>query len=177
MISMTLREIADVVSGTVHDGGDDVVVKAAAFVDTRKALAGGLFVALPGERADGHDYVPAAMEGGAAAVLAQRPVGVPAVVVEDGVVALGLLARHLIARRAALPGPSMTLVGITGSAGKTTTKDLVAHILGSHGATVATPGNFNNEIGLPLTVSQIEDRKSTRLNSSHLRTSRMPSSA
>jgi UDP-N-acetylmuramoyl-tripeptide--D-alanyl-D-alanine ligase len=163
VIEMTLREIADVVSGTVHDAGDDVVVKAPAFVDTRKGLAGGLFVALPGERVDGHDYVQAAIESGAAAVLAQRPVGVPAVVVEDGVVALGLLSRHLISRRASLPGSGsgsgsgMTLIGITGSAGKTTTKDLISHMLGGRGATVATPGNFNNEIGLPLTVSLIED--------------------
>ena len=154
---MTLREIADVVSGTVHDAGDDVVVKAPAFVDSRKALAGGLFVALPGERVDGHDYVRAAMRGGAAAVLAERPVGEPAVVVRDGVTALGLLTRHLIARRAELPGPGMALIGITGSAGKTTTKDLISHMLGDRGATVATPGNFNNEIGLPLTVSLIED--------------------
>ena len=154
---MTLREIADVVSGTVHDGADDVVVSAPAFVDSRKASAGGLFVALPGERVDGHDFVPAAMQGGAAAVLAQRPVGVPAVVVKDGGEALALLARHVIARRAELPGPGMALIGITGSAGKTTTKDLISHMLRSRGATVATPGNFNNEIGLPLTVSLIED--------------------
>jgi UDP-N-acetylmuramoyl-tripeptide--D-alanyl-D-alanine ligase len=156
VIEMTLREIADVVSGTVHDGGDDVVVKAPAFVDSRKAQPGGLFVALPGERVDGHDYIAPAMAGGAAAVLAQRPVGVPAVVVKDGVAALGLLARHVLARRAELPGPGMTLVAITGSAGKTTTKDLISHMLASRGATVATPGNFNNEIGLPLTVSLID---------------------
>jgi UDP-N-acetylmuramoyl-tripeptide--D-alanyl-D-alanine ligase len=156
VIAMTLREIADVVSGTVHDGADDIAVTAPAFVDSRKATAGGLFAALPGERVDGHDYVRAAMAGGAAAVLAQRPVGAPAVVVEDGVHALGLLARHLIARRAALPGPGMTLIGITGSVGKTTTKNLVAHMLAQRGGTVATPGNYNNEIGLPLTVTLID---------------------
>jgi UDP-N-acetylmuramoyl-tripeptide--D-alanyl-D-alanine ligase len=148
MREITLRELADVVGGTVHDGADDIVVKAPAFVDSRKAQAGGLFVALPGERVDGHDYVAAAMSGGAAAVLAQRPVGAPAVVVEDGVDALGRLSAHLVAR-----GESMTVLGITGSAGKTTTKDLIAHLLSTRGATVATPGNFNNEIGLPLTVS------------------------
>jgi len=148
MREITLRELADVVGGTVHDGADDIVVKAPAFVDSRKAQAGGLFVALPGERVDGHDYVAAAMSGGAAAVLAQRPVGAPAVVVEDGVDALGRLSAHLVARRGA-----MTVLGITGSAGKTTTKDLIAHLLSTRGATVATPGNFNNEIGLPLTVS------------------------
>ena len=153
MIAMTLREIADVVAGTVHDGADDVVVKAPAFVDSRRAQAGGLFVALPGERVDGHDYVEAAMSGGAAAVLAQRPVGVPAVVVADGVEALGRLSAHLIARCTAAGGPGMTVIGITGSVGKTTSKDLIAHLLGTRGATVATPGNFNNEIGLPLTVS------------------------
>jgi UDP-N-acetylmuramoyl-tripeptide--D-alanyl-D-alanine ligase len=157
VIGITLREIADVVSGTVHDGEDDVLVTAPAFVDSRKASAGGLFVALPGDRVDGHDYIAPAMAGGAAAVLAQRPVGVPAVVVEDGVHALGLLARHILSRRAALPGPGMELIGITGSSGKTTTKDLIAHMLAHRGATVATPGNFNNEIGLPLTVSLIED--------------------
>lgn len=150
MIAMTLRELADVVGGTVHDGADDVVVKAPAFVDSRKAQAGGLFVALPGERVDGHDYVEAAMAGGAAAVLAHRPVGVPAVVVADGVDALGRLSAHVIARRTA---EGMTVIGITGSVGKTTSKDLISHLLGTRGATVATPGNFNNEIGLPLTVS------------------------
>jgi UDP-N-acetylmuramoyl-tripeptide--D-alanyl-D-alanine ligase len=148
MREITLRELADVVGGTVHDGADGIVVKAPAFVDSRKAQAGGLFVALPGERVDGHDYVQAAMSGGAAAVLAQRPVGAPAVVVEDGVDALGRLSAHLVAR-----GESMTVLSITGSAGKTTTKDLIAHLLSTRGATVATPGNFNNEIGLPLTVS------------------------
>ncbi|HTJ72330.1 MAG TPA: UDP-N-acetylmuramoyl-tripeptide--D-alanyl-D-alanine ligase [Actinospica sp.] len=154
MREISLRELADVVGGTVHDGADDVVVKAPAFVDSRKAQAGGLFVALPGERVDGHDYVDAAMSGGAAAVLAQRPVGVPAVVVADGVDALGKLSAHLIARGVA---DGMTVLGITGSAGKTTTKDLMAHLLSTRGATVATPGNFNNEIGLPLTVSLAGD--------------------
>jgi UDP-N-acetylmuramoyl-tripeptide--D-alanyl-D-alanine ligase len=153
---MSLSEIAEAVSGTVHDAESDPVVKAPAFVDSRKAQAGGLFVALPGERSDGHDHVEAAMAGGAAAVLAQRPVGAPAVVVPDGVEALGRLSRHLIARRAAFDGPGMTLIGITGSAGKTTTKDLISHLLADLGPTVATPGNFNNEIGLPLTVGLIE---------------------
>jgi UDP-N-acetylmuramoyl-tripeptide--D-alanyl-D-alanine ligase len=156
VIAMTLREIADAVSGTVHDAADDVTVTAPAFVDSRKATPGGLFVALPGERVDGHDYVAAALSGGAAAVLAQRPVGAPAVVVPDGLEAMGRLSRHLLDRRARLDGPGMTVVGITGSAGKTTTKDLIAHLLAGRGATVATPGNFNNELGLPLTVSLID---------------------
>ncbi|HET9171357.1 MAG TPA: UDP-N-acetylmuramoyl-tripeptide--D-alanyl-D-alanine ligase [Actinospica sp.] len=150
MREITLRELADVVGGTVHDGADDIAVKAPAFVDSRKAQAGGLFVALPGERVDGHDYVEAAISGGATVVLAQRPVGAPAVVVQDGVDALGKLSAHLIAQGVA---GGMTVLGITGSAGKTTTKDLIAHLLRTRGATVATPGNFNNEIGLPLTVS------------------------
>jgi UDP-N-acetylmuramoyl-tripeptide--D-alanyl-D-alanine ligase len=156
MIALTLREIADAVSGTVHDADDGILVTAPFFVDSRNVLAGGLFVALPGKNVDGHDYVQAAIEGGAAAVLAERPVGVPAVVVPDGIDALGKLSRLLIARRAACAGPAMTLIGITGSAGKTTTKDLTSHLLGGQGVTVATPGNFNNEIGLPLTVSLIE---------------------
>lgn len=158
MIAMSLSEIAAAVNGTVHDAEDDPVVKAPAFVDSRKAQAGGLFVALPGEHSDGHDFVEAAMAGGAAAVLAHRPVGAPAVVVPDGVEALGRLSRHVLARRAAADSAAgMTLIGITGSAGKTTTKDLIAHLVAGLGPTVATPGNFNNEIGLPLTVSLIED--------------------
>jgi UDP-N-acetylmuramoyl-tripeptide--D-alanyl-D-alanine ligase len=156
MIALTLREIADAVSGTVHDADGELLVTAPFFVDSRKAIAGGLFVALPGKNADGHDYVDVAMAGGAVAVLAERPVGAPAVVVPDGVDALGRLSRLLIARRAAYPGPELTLIGITGSAGKTTTKDLISHLIGGLGGTVATPGNFNNEIGLPLTVSLIE---------------------
>jgi UDP-N-acetylmuramoyl-tripeptide--D-alanyl-D-alanine ligase len=146
MIAMTLAEIAEVVGGEVHDDAA-VTVTGDAFVDSRAPVPGGLFVAVPGEHVDGHDYAAGAVEGGAAAVLAARPVGVPAVVVPDVLGALGLLAHHVVGR---LPG--LRVVGLTGSQGKTSTKDLLAQVLAAAGTTVATLGNFNNEIGMPLTA-------------------------
>jgi len=146
MIPMTLPEIAAVVGGTVHDD-PGVTVTGAAFLDSRTVEPGGLFVALPGENADGHDYAATAVAGGAAAVLAQRPVGVPAVVASDAALALATLARHVAGR---LDGTRV--VGLTGSQGKTGTKDLLAQVLATAGPTVATLGSFNNELGMPLTV-------------------------
>ena len=144
MIPMTIDEIADVVGGTAHGAA---TVTGPAFVDTRTPEPEGLFVAIAGEHVDGHDYAAAAVERGAAAVLGTRPTGVPTVVVDDPVVALGVLARHVADR---LEG--VQVIALTGSQGKTGTKDLLAHVLAPAGPTVATAGNFNNEIGVPLTV-------------------------
>jgi UDP-N-acetylmuramoyl-tripeptide--D-alanyl-D-alanine ligase len=119
-------------------------------VDSRLVAPGALFVAVPGERVDGHDFAAAAVAAGAAAVLATRPVGVPAVLVADTVTALGRLAGLVVSRLAA--EHDLVVVGITGSQGKTSTKDLVAAVLEARGETVAPPGSFNNEIGLPLTA-------------------------
>ena len=146
MIRMSLPDIADVTGGVVHDD-TGVVVTGPAFVDSRVADLGGLFVAVEGERVDGHEFAGPAIRSGAAAVLAQRPVGVPAVVVEDSVAALGKLARHVLALL-----PDLQVVGITGSQGKTSAKDLLTQVLRPVGATVATAGSFNNELGLPLTA-------------------------
>ena len=146
MIPLTLPEIAAVVGGEVHDD-TGVTVTGPAFVDSRVAELGGLFVAFAGENVDGHAYAAAALEAGAAAVLGTRPVGLPAVVVADPLDALGRLARHVLARL-----PQVRVVALTGSQGKTSTKDLLAGVLAESGTTVATAGSFNNEIGLPLTV-------------------------
>ncbi len=143
---MTLPEIATVVGGTVHDD-TGVTVLAPAFVDSRAGVPGGLFVAIAGERVDGHDYARAAVDAGAAAVLGSRPVGVPAVVVEDARAALARLAHHVVGRL-----ERTTVVALTGSQGKTSTKDLIAAVLADAGPTVATVGSFNNELGFPLTV-------------------------
>ncbi|MDQ1712439.1 MAG: UDP-N-acetylmuramoyl-tripeptide--D-alanyl-D-alanine ligase [Frankiaceae bacterium] len=141
----TLAEVARVVGGRLADAvGDEVVTGAA--IDSRRVGPGDLFVALPGERADGHDHANAAVAAGAGGVLATRPVGLPAVVVADPAAALGTLACWSAAR---LPA---RVVGITGSTGKTSTKDLVAQVLERAGETVAAVGSFNNELGLPLTV-------------------------
>jgi UDP-N-acetylmuramoyl-tripeptide--D-alanyl-D-alanine ligase len=150
MIAMTLPEIAEVVGGVVvHDLGGMVI--GPAFVDSRTPERGGLFVAVVGERVDGHDFVEEALKGGAAAVLSSRDTGKPGVVVDDVVVALGRLARHVLAAL-----PDVRVVALTGSQGKTGTKDLLAQVLASQGSTVATHGSFNNEIGLPLTVLRAE---------------------
>jgi UDP-N-acetylmuramoyl-tripeptide--D-alanyl-D-alanine ligase len=152
MIPMSLPEIAQVVGGAVvHDDG--VTVEGPAFVDSRIAEPGGLFVAVAGERVDGHDFADSAMEAGGAAVLSVRDTGRPGVLTDDPVAALARLARHVLGR---LPGTRV--VALTGSQGKTSTKDLLAQVLASAGTTVATLGSLNNELGLPLTVLRAEPR-------------------
>ncbi|MGH3472036.1 MAG: UDP-N-acetylmuramoyl-tripeptide--D-alanyl-D-alanine ligase [Nocardioidaceae bacterium] len=147
MITMTLEEVAGVVGGQVADDSGETLVTGAAFQDSRSLVAEGLFVAIVGERVDGHDFAKAAVEAGAAAALVAHPVGAPAVIVDDPVAALGRLAQHVLRL---LPG--LTVIGITGSQGKTSTKDLLAQILEPHGDTVAPAESFNNEIGVPLTA-------------------------
>ncbi|MCX2922552.1 UDP-N-acetylmuramoyl-tripeptide--D-alanyl-D-alanine ligase [Streptomyces sp. NEAU-W12] len=147
MIALSLAEIAEVVGGQTYDIPDpSAPVTGPVVRDSREVVPGSLFVAFAGERVDGHDYAAAAARAGAAAVLASRPVGVPAIVVEDVQSALGALARHVVRRLGA------TLVALTGSAGKTSTKDLIAQVLRRKAPTVFTPGSLNNEIGLPLTA-------------------------
>ncbi len=147
MIALSLAEIAEVVGGQTHDIPDpSVLVTGEVVRDSREAGPGSLFVAFVGERVDGHDFAAQVVEAGAVAVLASRPAGVPAIVVEDVQAALGALARHVVRRLGA------TLVALTGSAGKTSTKDLIAQVLRSKAPTVFTPGSLNNEIGLPLTA-------------------------
>lgn len=156
MISMSLAELARVVGGTVDglpegSGADEVVVSGPVFVDSRAVEPEGLFVAVVGERVDGHDYASGAVEAGAAAVLGSRPCGVPAVLVPDPVEALGLLARHVLDQL-----PQVRVLALTGSQGKTGTKDYLAALLAPEGPTVATAGNHNNELGVPLTVLRVD---------------------
>ncbi len=145
MIAMTLAQIADVVGGEVA-GDPSVTVPGPAFRDNREPVDGGLFVAIVGERADGHDFAESAWQAGAAAVLGSRPTPAPTVVVDDVVAALGRLARHVV--DAVRP----KVLALTGSQGKTGTKDYLAQVLADAGRTVATEGNLNNELGVPLTV-------------------------
>ncbi|MFF1690547.1 MULTISPECIES: UDP-N-acetylmuramoyl-tripeptide--D-alanyl-D-alanine ligase [unclassified Streptomyces] len=152
MIALSLAEIATVVGGQTHDIPDpSVQVTGPVVIDSRKVTDGSLFAAFAGERVDGHDYAAAVVDAGAVAVLASRPVGVPAIVVDDVQAALGALARAVVERLGA------TLVALTGSAGKTSTKDLIAQVLRRKAPTVFTPGSFNNEIGLPLTALSATD--------------------
>ncbi|MFI6693667.1 UDP-N-acetylmuramoyl-tripeptide--D-alanyl-D-alanine ligase [Streptomyces sp. NPDC050433] len=147
MIPLSLGEIAAVVGGTV-EGDGAVTVTAPAVLDGRQAEPGGLFVAFAGEYVDGHDYAGQAGRAGAVAVLGSRPTPLPTVVVVDVRAALQTLAAHVVAR---LRG-GLTVVGLTGSQGKTGTKDLLAAVLSSAGPTIATIGSLNNEIGVPLTM-------------------------
>ncbi|WP_284983849.1 UDP-N-acetylmuramoyl-tripeptide--D-alanyl-D-alanine ligase [Arthrobacter sp. efr-133-TYG-118] len=159
MIALTAAEIADITNGRL--AADPGIVPASVVTDSREAAAGSLYVAKPGENADGHAYVGAAFERGAVLALTERDVSdddgrpYPAVVVDDAVIAMGALAaesvRRIRAARAA-QGEPFTVIGITGSAGKTTTKDLLAGILSRAGATVAPQGSYNGEVGVPLTV-------------------------
>jgi UDP-N-acetylmuramoyl-tripeptide--D-alanyl-D-alanine ligase len=147
MIPMTLAEIARVLDASLDAVPDPAApVTGPSAVDSREVVPGGLFAATAGARVDGHDYAARAVASGAVAVLAARPVGVPAIVVADVQTALGVLARHVLARL------DCTVIALTGSVGKTTTKDLLAQVLEPHAPTVSTDRSFNNELGLPLTV-------------------------
>lgn len=117
-------------------------------IDSRQAHPHALFVALTGEHADGHDFTAQAAAAGAVS-LVERPVDEPHVLVDDCLAALGRIGRAVYDRSRA------TVVGITGSSGKTTTKDLLGQVLAGHADTVATHGSYNNEIGLPLTVCRL----------------------
>ena len=148
MIPLTLAEVAAAVGGELQDVPDPQArVTGDVELDSRRVRPGGLFVALVGERVDGHVHAAGAIAAGAVGVLAARPVGVPAVVVPDVPAALAALARAVLDRL-----PEIMVVGITGSSGKTSTKDLLAQLLAELGPTVAPPGSFNNELGHPYTV-------------------------
>jgi UDP-N-acetylmuramoyl-tripeptide--D-alanyl-D-alanine ligase len=157
MIPMTLSQIAAVLGVAAPAGAEATEVTSVEF-DSRRVVPGALFVALPGEHADGHDFAGAAADAGAVALLGTRPVPeLPSVVVatqpgdgaEPVLHALSTLAHHVVAR---LVEHGLTVVGVTGSAGKTSTKDMIAAVLSRAGAVVAPPESFNNELGHPYTV-------------------------
>ncbi len=145
MIPLELAEVARLIGTAAPVAGR---VTADVEVDSRQVRPGGLFVALPGEHVDGHDHAAAAVRAGAVAAVTARPLpGVPCLVVPDPLAALQALAKavHALA-------PEPLVLGITGSSGKTSTKDLLAQVLSAFGETLAPQGSFNNELGLPLTA-------------------------
>jgi UDP-N-acetylmuramoyl-tripeptide--D-alanyl-D-alanine ligase len=151
VIPLSVAQVAEATGAVLADVPDPAaLVTGPVVIDSREAGPGSLFVALPGTRTDGHAFAADALAAGATAVLATRPVGGPALVVPDVQDALGRLARAVIDR-----APDLTVIGITGSMGKTTTKDLVAQLIETLGPTVAPRNSFNNEIGHPLTVLKI----------------------
>jgi len=168
---LTLADVVEALAGERPAGGDDVLTETV--VDSRQVIPGAMFVALPGERHDGHDFVDDAFRRGATLALTARPVeGWPSldlragfdaaawedfqtpgcVIVEDPLAALQQIARFWRRKMA-----HVRVIGITGSVGKSTTKELTAQVLSSRYRTLKNLGNFNNEIGLPLTLLRLTE--------------------
>ena len=144
MIRMDIAAVAEVLGGTLVDCPDPSILVSGAVADSRVAGPGDLYVAIVGERVDGHDFADGAHTAGAVVTLGSRPTGRPTIVVaDDPVAALGRLASHVLGEL-----PEARVVAITGSSGKTTTKDLIATLLEDLGPTVAPAGSFNTEVRL-----------------------------
>lgn len=157
MLRTTAREIADVVGGRLAGGATGAeTVTGRARIDSRLVEVGDLFAAFAGEHVDGADYAPAAHAAGAALILGTQDTGVPSVLVEDVEAALSALA-HSQLDRARAARTDLVVLALTGSAGKTGTKDMIGEILAPLGPTVAPAGSHNNELGLPLTVLDIDE--------------------
>jgi UDP-N-acetylmuramoyl-tripeptide--D-alanyl-D-alanine ligase len=155
VIPLSLKEIAEVTGGRVHGlegaGAAEVVVDGPVVTDSRDAGPGGLYVARVGEQLDGHQFVSAARDQGAVAAMTTREVPeLPCVVVPDIQDGLATLARAVLDRQR-----DLTVIGVTGSSGKTSTKDLLAAVLREAGPTVAPVGSLNSEVGVPLTVFRV----------------------
>jgi UDP-N-acetylmuramoyl-tripeptide--D-alanyl-D-alanine ligase len=151
VIPLSLAAVAEATGAALADVPDPAaMVSGPVVIDSREVAPGSLFVALPGTRTDGHAFAGQALAAGAVAVLAAHPVGGPALIVPDVQAALGRLARAV-----ADCAPGLTVIGITGSAGKTTTKDLAAQLVETVGPTISPRDSYNNEIGHPLTVLRV----------------------
>ncbi len=153
MIALDLAGVAAAVGGRLVDCPDPTVRVTGAAADSRRVRPGDLYIAIAGARADGHDFAESARSAGAVGTLGARATGTPTIVVADPVAALGRLATHTLAAL-----PDARVVAVTGSSGKTSTKDLIATLLEDLGPTVAPAGSFNTEVGLPLTVLQATEQ-------------------
>ena len=163
MIELTLGQISQLVSGRVFASASEadqmaaVAITGSVETDSRLVAPGALFVAKPGEVTDGHNYLQAAKDAGAAAAIVEREVtsvDLPQIVVADSVLALGQLAKGVLAMVRAETG--LKVIGITGSNGKTTTKNMLRAILSRAGETVAPIESYNNEVGAPISVLKID---------------------
>jgi UDP-N-acetylmuramoyl-tripeptide--D-alanyl-D-alanine ligase len=160
MIPFRLGELAELLDGrlVLPEGvAADTVVSGSVETDSRLVGKGSIFVALPGEVTDGHLFAPDAVAAGAALVVCREELGLAAaqLIVPDGLDALAALAREVVARVHARG--ELRVVGITGSNGKTTTKNLLRAILGAEGPTVAPEGSFNNQVGAPISMLRIDE--------------------
>lgn len=164
MIAFTAAEIADITDGRLQ--ADPGIVPESVTTDSRDVTPGALYVAKNGEHADGHAFLGQALVAGATLAIVEHDVDpidgvtVPCVVVTDAVLAMGALAAEAVRRirvHRGAAGLDFTVIGITGSAGKTTTKDLLAGILSATGSTVAPQGSYNGEVGVPLTIFRADN--------------------
>jgi UDP-N-acetylmuramoyl-tripeptide--D-alanyl-D-alanine ligase len=147
MISIKASQFAQIVGGELH--GSDVVIDKVPVFNSINATRGSIFLALQGEHLDGHDFVSDAFSHGVEIALVSKPVPERHILVPNVLKALGAITKHV---RDSLP--NLSVIAITGSQGKTTTKDLLTQILSGKGETVSPRGNFNNELGAPLTLLQ-----------------------
>ncbi|MEN9992718.1 MAG: hypothetical protein RLY83_288 [Actinomycetota bacterium] len=155
MIKLLLSQIADLVGGKLV--GEDVEVYGSVETDSRLVAGGSLFVAKPGEVTDGHNFLDSAKNLGAVGAIVERlvpDIGIPQVVVSDSVSALGLLARAVLAK--VRETGKLKVIGITGSNGKTSTKNMLRAVLAEFGPTIAPIESYNNEVGAPISILKID---------------------
>jgi UDP-N-acetylmuramoyl-tripeptide--D-alanyl-D-alanine ligase len=154
MIEVSLSDLAQIVSGTVVAADGSARASGPVVTDSRLAVAGSIFFAIRGETTDGHLFAQQALDSGAlvAVVESSRGISGPHIVVADTVAALGALAHEVVARVRAAGG--LKVVAVTGSNGKTTTKNMLAAVLSAEGETVAPSGSLNNDIGAPSSMLQ-----------------------
>jgi UDP-N-acetylmuramoyl-tripeptide--D-alanyl-D-alanine ligase len=162
MIAISLQEISEAI-GAKLIGDGTVVISGSVETDSRLIKAGSLFVAKPGEVTDGHEFVSSAIANGAVALIVEHEVSstVPQLVVKDSVHALGLLAKHVVAKVKALG--QLKVIGVTGSNGKTTTKNMLREVLSTKGKTIAPEESFNNEVGAPYSILKIDEQTKVQL--------------
>ncbi|KFF60317.1 UDP-N-acetylmuramoylalanyl-D-glutamate--2,6-diaminopimelate ligase [Cryobacterium sp. MLB-32] len=159
MIALSRRQISEAVLGVLHlpagDVDDGSAVSGSVQTDSREVTPGSIFVAKPGAVTDGHLFAPVAVDRGAVLLIVERLLDLPVaqIVVADVVVALGALAADVVAR--VRSEGRLKVVGVTGSNGKTTTKNLLREILERVGPTVAPRGSFNNQVGAPMTMLEV----------------------
>jgi UDP-N-acetylmuramoyl-tripeptide--D-alanyl-D-alanine ligase len=162
VIALTLGQIAEAISGSLRVEGTDAtsatVIAGPVHTDSREVEPGSIFFAKPGEVTDGHLFAPQAAERGAALLVVERALDlpVPQLLVDDVVVALGALAADVVSRVRSLG--RLKVIGITGSNGKTTTKNILRSILEKAGQTIAPRGSYNNEVGAPMTMLELTDQ-------------------
>src|SRR5690625_4315680 len=156
MIELNANQIAEATGGRLTATVDPTTTVTSANTDSREMRSGALFIARPGETTDGHNFIDAARQAGASLILAERETHDahgevdPAIIVEDSTQAMGRLAQYIVER--IREHSATTVIAITGSVGKTSTKDALAALLTTQGPTVAPQGSYNSEVGVPLTI-------------------------